>query len=221
MSGRGDHNEPGRELERISAALFDLSVSGGYRNVTLAMVLERAGVDQAAFHRHFSDLDDCFVAVLSEHTKSFLAAVERAFASQEEWRSQIRAVAFAILEFLNEDPDRGRFLFVESPFGGERAQLIRDQGLEAMYELIDRGRFELDDPESLSRSTAEAIAGTIFTRIHTAILQGELTVGRQMLPELMYTVVLPYLGTEVALAELNSEPFSGLRRSSGDVGGEG
>lgn len=194
------------EDDRICRALFDLSVSEGYRNVTVAQLLARAGVDDAAFGRHFTDLEDCLFAVLSKHTEAFLAAVADAYISESEWLAQMRAVAYAILDFIDRDHDRARFLFVEGPFGGERAQLNRDNGLEAMYELIDRGRLELADPESFSRSTAEAIAGTVFNRIHAAILKGDLSVGRQMVPELMYTVVLPYLGREVALAELSIEP---------------
>jgi len=170
------------------------------------MVLEHAKVDRQTFERNFADLQECFVDVLAELSEQFLRAVAEACASESRWRLQIRAVAYAMLEFLVEDADRARFLFVESPFGGDRAQLIRDQGLEAMYDLIDRGRYELPDPDRVSRATAEAIAGTIFNRIHTAIEQGALEVGTAMVPELMYTVVLPYLGAEAAMEELSIPP---------------
>ena len=178
------------------------------------MVLDRAKVDRQTFERNFADLQECFVDVLAELSEQFLRAVAEAYSSESRWRSQIRAVAYAMLEFLIEDAYRARILFVESPFGGDRAQLIRDQGLEAMYELIDRGRLQLADPDRVSRATAEAIGGTIFNRIHTAIGQGDLEVGTAMVPELMYTVVLPYLGVEAALEELSIPPPPSPNRDS-------
>jgi hypothetical protein len=42
--------------------------------------------------------------------------------------------------------------------------------------------------------------------MHLALEAGELDRGEELVPQLMYTVVLPYLGTEVALEELQMPP---------------
>jgi AcrR family transcriptional regulator len=191
---------------RIAEALLDLSFERGYRNVDLPMLLGRVGIDEAAFHRHFADLEDCFVSVLEELSEEFLVAAAAA-GSEKSWRAQIRAVAYRILRFLKEDDRRAHFLFVESPKGGDRAQLIRDRGLEAMFDLIDRGRAELADPQSISRATSEALAGTIFNQIQIAIEQQALDA--IAVPPLMYAVVLPYVGAEVAAEELSIPPEDG------------
>ena len=205
--GRGGGADVNYE-DRLAEALLDLCFERGYRNLNLPALLERAALDEAAFHRRFDDLEDCFVSVLEELSGEFLVAVAAAAGSEEAWRAQIRAVAYRILRFLKEDERRAHFLFVESPKGGDRAQLIRDRGLEAMFDLIDRGRAELADPESISRATSEALAGTIFNQIQIAIEQQALDA--VAVPPLMYAVVLPYVGVEVAAEELSiSAPEDG------------
>jgi len=80
-----------------------------------------------------------------------------AFAAAQTYADRIRAVAHAMFRFMAEDERRARFLYVEVFAAGERTQLIRDQGMEGMYELIDSRRLELEDPESISRATADNI----------------------------------------------------------------
>lgn len=144
-------------------------------------------------------------------TDELLARVAQAYAAEETWSDQLRAVAYEMLRFLSEDPERTRAMTVDVLSAGERAQLIRDQGMQALVELIDQGRQELDDPDSMSRTTAEGIAGAIYNRIHVAVAAGRFDALEPMVPELMYNAVLPYLGTEAAMREL-SMPLDTLPR---------
>lgn len=131
--------------------------------------------------------------------------VARVFREQG-WRDRVRASAYEMLCFLRADERRARLMTVEVLSAGTRAQLIRDQGMQPFFDLIDMGRNELPDPSSLSRATAVSIGGAIYKRMQTAIEAGDLSVGDRLVPELMYTVILPYLGPEAALAELNMPP---------------
>jgi AcrR family transcriptional regulator len=197
---------PSADRDRIGRALVDLCFEHGYRDTTLPMLLERAGVDQRAFERHFSDLEDCFCVTLEAVRNEYFSRIGAAFAAQGIWRNQLRATAYASLRFLREDLPRARFLRVEVMYAGARAQLIRDQGMDVLCELIDRGRAELDDPDSVPRSTAESLAGGIYQRTHTAVERDDPQLWARLVPEFMYTLVLPYLGSEAALEELSIPP---------------
>jgi AcrR family transcriptional regulator len=192
------------ERARIESAFVGVVCERGYRETTVEAVCERAGVDLADFERHFSDLEDCLCEYIQEGTMVLLGRCLMAFGEQEEegWQGQLRAVAHAMLRFLQEDMARARIMTVEVLSAGERAQLIRDQGMEALFEFIDLGRAELDDPDSLSRATAEAVGGAIFSRIRNQIESGDRDSLTALLPKMMYTAVLPYLGPEAAEAEL-------------------
>lgn len=190
------------ERARLREAMVDLCFERGYKDLGLAELLARAGVSEEAFRRHYSGLEDCFCELVEEGRDDLLKeVVDRAFAEQG-WRNQIRAAAYAMLRFLQADERRARLIIVEVHSAGTRAQLIRDQGIQLLFDLIDVGRNELPDPNSLTRATAESVGGAIYKRMETAIEAGDLSVGDRLVPELMYTVILPYRGTEAALAEL-------------------
>lgn len=190
------------ERTQIIEGFIAVVAERGFRTTQLEAVLARTGVDETAFEHHFEDLDDCFRAtwkyVSDRYMPNALAAYERA----NGWREQIRAVGRAIADYLVEHPGHGWILFVEGPAPGKPGGAT-DPNVEVFIELIDRGRFEMDDPNSLTRATAEGIAGAVNERIADTLKRRALEDIPQLTPELMYLVVLPYLGPEAAAEELH------------------
>ena len=80
---------------------------------------------------------------------------------------------------------------VEIYSAGERAQRLRDGGMEVLTSLMDQGRLHLADPEALSRATAEAIVGGTFHQVRGALERDDFD-PEELLPQLMYSVVQPY-----------------------------
>jgi AcrR family transcriptional regulator len=145
-------------------------------------------------------------AVLQDGTDELLGRVALAYGAHDAWAERLRAAAYEIVAFLREDSARARTMTVDVLSAGRRAQEIRDAGMRALTELIDQGREGLADPDSISRATAEGIVGAIYNRIHVEIAAGRCARLESMVPDLMYSAVLPYLGTEAAMAELNVAP---------------
>jgi len=190
------------ERARIDRALVELCLERTYANVTLEILLERAGVDRETFERHYEDLEDCFCRIYAEMRDDYMLRVAGEFASGGSWREQMRRAAYVTLDFLREDPARARITFVEVLYAGDRAKLIRDEAMQALFALVDQGRNEGAAPAALSRFTAEAIGSAIYQRIQTAIEKEELDTFEDGLREMMYMVVLPYLGEDAAREEL-------------------
>lgn len=189
--------------ERIEAAFVEVVCERGYSATTVGAVCQRAGVDAEVFERRFSDLEDCLCSYFDNGASELLTASARVFfATEGSWRDCLRRVAFNLLRFLQEDPDRARVMMVEVLAAGDRARLVRDQGMQALTFFIDQGRTELDDPESMSVTTAEAICGAIFNQILFEVEKENFESLPGLLPKLMYSAVLPYLGPEVAREEL-------------------
>jgi AcrR family transcriptional regulator len=210
-------NPPESERRAIRSAIISVVCERGYLGTTLDLICERAGVSPEQFLRHFADAEDCYCQLIEEERNELLRRVGVAFIAEETWRHAIRAVAYAMFDYLIEDLERARFVFVDVLAAGERAQLIRDQGMVLLFALIDQGRNELDDPDSVSPVTAEAIGGSVYNQIQMAIEQDELTF--DLVPALLYNVVLPYLGAEVALEELSRPPevFGSSRAAPSDA----
>lgn len=191
------------ERERIIEGFIALVAARGYREISLEAVLAATGADEETFHRHFEDEDACFQAAWRYVSDRYMPNALAAYQSASGWREQMRAVGHAILTYLTEHPDHGRILFVEGPTPREPARSVLDPNVDVFIELVDLGRQEMDDPDSLTRATAIGLAGAVNERIALCLKHGADEELPQMLPELMYLVVLPYLGVEVAVEELH------------------
>ncbi len=195
---------PDDDRAAIREAIVAIVCERGYLDTTLEAICERAGVTPGKFERQFADVEDCYCQLIEEERNEVLRRAGVAFTAEETWLDAIRATAYAMFGYLCEDLPRARFVFVEVLAAGERAQLIRDQGMTLLFALIDQGRNELDDPDSVSTVTAEAIGGSVYNQIQMAVERD--TLSFDLVPALMYNVVLPYLGAEVAREELHRPP---------------
>jgi AcrR family transcriptional regulator len=191
---------------RLREALLDLCVERGYPDLTLDDLLERAGVDEAAFHRRYADLDACFAAVLGQVYSEFFARALEAVAGQVGWRDRMRATGYALLRFLRSDERVARLAAVEAQHAGEGAQRLFLETFNRLVDLIDEGSAEASGPDSPSRATALGVGGVLFARIQEAVAEGELGLGEEEIPQLMYGAVFPYLGAEAADEELRIPP---------------
>jgi AcrR family transcriptional regulator len=201
----GRRRDADSERPRLERALIDEVVDRGYLDATVAGVCRRAGLGEKAFRLQFADLEDGYCQVAERLTVQIFERLLVDFALQRSWSDQIRAAAYAIFDFLDEDRRRGRFMMLEVLSAGERAGRIRDDAMDLLIELIDLGRDQLDDSDGLTRATAEAIAGSVLRRVQVA-LQDDDRCAHELIPQLMYNVVLPYRGATEALRELTIVP---------------
>jgi AcrR family transcriptional regulator len=197
---------PAEERVRLREALLDLCTERGYRKLKLREVLERAGLDEAAFHRHFADLDACFADILGEIYAEFFALAQAAVAEESGWRDRMRATAYALLRFLRRDERVARLAAVEVQYAGKQAQQLFLQTFNRLVNLLDEGSSEAVGPESPGLATAIGVGGVVFARIQEAVAKGELELGEEEIPQLMYAAVVPYLGVEAAEEELHIPP---------------
>jgi hypothetical protein len=137
-----------------------------------------------------------------EYVGIFEKRVWGAYAGHERWRDGIRAAAYAAADYIDEYPRATRFGVVQMLGVGPLAQAHRERFLQHIVDLIDEGRRELDDPESVGRSTAEGVLGSIYESLGQSLRGGMPSSAREAVPELMYVAVRPYLGHEAAREEL-------------------
>jgi AcrR family transcriptional regulator len=194
------------EESRLREALLDLCVERGYPDLTLDDLLDRARVDEAAFHSRYVDLDACFAAVLGQVYAEFFARAQEAVTGQVGWRDRMRATGYALLRFLRSDERVARLAAVEAQHAGEGAQRLFLETFNRLVDLIDEGSAEASGPDSPSRATALGVGGVLFARIQEAVAEGELGLGEEEIPQLMYGAVFPYLGAEAADEELHTPP---------------
>ncbi len=196
------------ERARIVEALIDVAAERGYGETTIELVLERAELDRPAFDRHFRGKYDCFLSSWQEVNEECLETMVRAYESREEWPDRLRAVAYQVIEGLSNDPSRASF-GVEVLAAGDAARARRDMTMRVIASLIDAGRQEMDDPDAVPHTTAEALAGSAYGQIYSRVVRGTVEELPDLVPQLMSAAVMPYLGIEAAMSELSRESAEG------------
>jgi AcrR family transcriptional regulator len=192
------------ERAEIVAALIEIAAERGYGETTIESILERAGLDRPAFDRHFRGKYDCFLSAWQDLNEECLRTMVRAYESREEWPDRLRAVAYQVIEGLSHDPSRASF-GVEVLAAGDAARARRDMTMRVIASLIDAGRQEMDDPEAVPHTTAEALAGSAYGQIYSRVVRGDVDELPALVPQLMSAAVMPYLGIEAAMAELSRD----------------
>jgi AcrR family transcriptional regulator len=190
------------ERARLRAAFLDLVAERGYRATDLEALLDRAKVDRAAFHRHYPDLEACFAEIWEEAKMEILEWTTAAFLAAPSWRDGMRAAAWKLCRWTQENPRRARLMFIELVFAGEALRASRDQTFAAYAQMVHRGREERPEAADVSFARAEATMGAIWNRLASSVRAGEFDALPHQVPQMMYLTVMPYLGAEAAKEEL-------------------
>jgi AcrR family transcriptional regulator len=179
----------------------------GFAVVTAEALFRRADLDRAAFEDRYADLEDCFFHICRGEFGRYRRLAASARAGLADWRARLRATAYALYRYLDEDERLRRFTVVEVRGAGERPALLIGEKIEELSDLIDPGRAEPTAPPTLTRATAELLGGGIFKQIYLAVGHpGRMPREEQEVPEMMCSAVLPYLGAARAAEELEIPP---------------
>jgi AcrR family transcriptional regulator len=193
------------ERSRVARAIVDVIGTEGYRAASVETIAARAGVAPGAVTGTFGDKADCYFTVYEELRADFLKLTAAAFGSGADWRDALRRTGYAAFEYFESDEPRARFLVLEILEAGDRGAATLDASLELLVELVDAGRFELEDPASVPRSTAEGIVGSFWAMLAQRVREGDMGAADSVVPQLMYIATRPYLGEEIARVELDRQ----------------
>jgi AcrR family transcriptional regulator len=190
------------ERARIVEAVIEIGAESGYLDSSIDAIVDRAGVDRAAFDRHFRGKYDSFLSAWQQVNEECMEEILGAFNSEEDWPARLRAVARQVVDSLQHDPARGVFA-VEVLVAGHAARARRDMTMRVIASLIDAGRSEMEDPDSVPRTTAEALAGAAYGQIYAMVIAGSTDGLSRLVPQLTAAAVMPYLGVEAGMEELS------------------
>jgi AcrR family transcriptional regulator len=172
----------------------------GYHEARVTDVIARAGVSRKTFYEHFGDKEDCFVAAYEQSVGRLLTVTMEAFETQDVWVDRLRAAVTALLTALAYDPSVARVCFVEALAAGPRAVERRNEAMRRFTYIFDAGRAEANG--DLPAFTGLSMVGGLSEILYREIVAGATADLPQLVPELMYMTVLPFLGTGAAAREL-------------------
>jgi AcrR family transcriptional regulator len=194
----------GMQRARILHAMADLACERGAGSVTVAHVVERAGVSRRTFYETFVDREDCFLATFEQALRQAERRTIAAFEAADGWRGSVRAGLGALLGFFDEQPCLGRMLVCESQAGGAQTVLRRGEVVAVLIGVVDEGRGERGS-KVVPPLTGEAVIGGALAVIQSRLLADPRPSLVELVNPLMSSIVLPYLGASAARRELARE----------------
>jgi AcrR family transcriptional regulator len=186
-------------------ALIELCFEHGFDGVTVPMLCSRAGIDRAEFEARHRDLEECFYEAYAAEFGRYRREAEEARREFSDWRDRLRVTAYVLLRFLSEDERLTHFTVVEARRAASTS-ILMGEGIEEIIDLLDEGRGQPGAPRTLTRATAESVAGGLFNQLYLAVGHENRLLESEVVPQAMYTAVLPYLGAEAAIEELEMPP---------------
>jgi AcrR family transcriptional regulator len=183
---------------RIIEALAEEIETKGYRAVTVADIVRRAGVARNTFYEHFSSKEDCFLAASEYAVAEALRRVREAAAGVEGWPAQVNAGLAAFLGYVVEQPALARTCFVEALAAGAAAVERHELSIQAFVPFFRLGRELSPAGDELPETLEETIVGGIFWIVHQRIVTGQVGEIEELLPELVEFALTPYMGAVAA-----------------------
>jgi AcrR family transcriptional regulator len=186
---------------RILSAVADVTSAAGYREMTVEDVIVTAGISRRTFYEHFKSKDEAFLAAFDAVLAQLLSTVQDAYEREKLGADRLRAGLAAFLDFVSREPAFARMCIVEALAAGSEAVKRRNAAMATFARIIEENARALGTPTQPPALTAETIVGGIYQVIYTRVVRGDIRELPLLLPDLMYSAVLPYAGREAALAE--------------------
>ncbi|HEX3174718.1 MAG TPA: TetR/AcrR family transcriptional regulator [Solirubrobacterales bacterium] len=203
---------PGLRTQPARARLLEamLVVSGelGYEQVAVRHVIERAKTSRATFYKYFEDREDCFAQAQRDACNWLYRRLTGAARRQPGWREGLRAALAELLEFCANQPEIARALLVESHAAGSRAMDQRRELMERLSHALDSARREIPSRQAPPPVTSPFIVGAIDSLVSAKLMDGDAEHAPEMLPGLLYFVVMQYFGEAAAWEEMAAAPLA-------------
>ena len=179
----GKKVEENKRQKRTSLLMqsYNLFMSKGIPNVSIAEIAEKAGVGKGTFYSYFRDKEDLIDQLIARKAEGLLVHALEDLKSHEAMgmplsvEDKLIIITDDLITELNKDPKLVKFLnrnlhlgFYKKAF--ERTDFIGNFDIAAMYkELISSESYEWRNPELMLYTIVEFVSSTV----HSIIIEKE------------------------------------------------
>lgn len=182
------------QRERILAAVAEVASTRGYGAMSVQDIVGVAGVSRRTFYEQFKNKHDAFLAAYDEASGRLLKSVRAAFEGETTMEGRASEGFKAFLELLAASPAFAKTCIVEVLAAGPEAVARRTRTLEEFTSFIEDSARELIGKDAPSPLIAETIVGGVYEAVYRRIARGETAELPRLLPELVESALLPYVG---------------------------
>lgn len=152
------------QWERLIEAFATVVAANGYPRTTIGQVTSAAGLPEKAFHAHFADLEDCFLAAYRFGTGALLRHVESVYRAEPSWHAAIRSGLRVLLEWTAAEPAFARMSLVDAGDAGPRVQRARLAFLARLRSLLIRPDIP-QVPKTIRNAVVAGVYMTVYNHV--------------------------------------------------------
>lgn len=201
---RGRHGLPRRfvvhnQRERMLLAVAEAVAEQGYATTTVADIIARARLSRRTFYEHFTDKEECFLAAYDTVVEQMLAGVGHAYEhAGDDWTHRVHDGLEAFVNYLVAEPAFARMCIVEVVAAGAEARGRRDAAMRVFVDFLQPGREQAPRGVVVPELAADIVVGGIYEIIYTRLLRDSAQELVEMLPQLVYCALVPFVGHRAA-----------------------
>jgi AcrR family transcriptional regulator len=187
------------ERDRALRAMATLCATRGYDETSVEEVVEAAEIDRGDFERIFDGKEDCAIEAVKAILGETMCVVGASYSpDHSEWDTALFGIK-AILDLMAAHPSFAYVAYIGSrQMTPEGVREVRVSGVSLLCTMLDRLRTSAARDEQPGTAAAGAFGGA------EAVVRREVARGRaerlpELLPDLIYSAVVPFLGQEDGL----------------------
>jgi AcrR family transcriptional regulator len=188
--------------------MMDELVEQGYQQASAARARTVAGVSEEEFAREYGDKDECLTAAYDRLSEQFVDQAGAECDGEEPWPERVRTGLERLLGELAAEPRMAIALMRAFPGIRPSAYARYVDLLSRFVPFMVEGRQYSEVEEELPGEVEMLAVGAA-----EAIIFGEVDAGRteklpQMLPEILFSVLVPFMGPDRAADEMRTAALS-------------
>ncbi len=187
----------------------------GLEAATIADVVATAGVSETTFYGMFEGKEACFLEAYDASIDMLLDHISATFeaAEKEPWPERVATTLRALVVSLAVEADVARMAMIEVAASGGVARARYRAALARFTPFLEEGRAYSAQGNDLPADTAQFAVGGATSMIFDEFRAGRGPELERILPQLVFAVLMPYLGS--AAAEKEMEKVTPAKPSQG------
>ena len=202
-TARVAHLDDGRREAILQSLLLELD-QHGHEGLELRSVCDGAGISEAVFEAEFVDLEGGLFTAYECLSDRLLERVHSSCEKESDWPEKVRSGLAAVLSAVAENPRLASVATRGFPAIGPAAYKLYVGLIDRFAALMAEGRDSAAVEEQLPAEVELLAVGAAESLIFAEIDAGNAGRLPAMLPDILFSLLVPFLGPERASEEMQS-----------------
>jgi AcrR family transcriptional regulator len=190
---------------RALGSVVHLTLDEGYSRLTDPQIAQFAGISTEAFHKQFSNKEECFLTVLDEFVEEALDSVRGRLESAASWPEAVCRAMTAFVEYLAAHQAMIRMAFVDVFEVGPAMIGRLTSSIEDFTKLLtETGPVPAPLPHRGPAVAREAITGGIWAIISSYVANDRVARLPSLVDQLVFVTLAPYVGPKQAVEAIQA-----------------